>query len=153
MTEQLQRAAVIAEAKTWLRTPFVDCARVKGAGVDCGQFIAAVYERVGIFKSIPTEPYSPQWHLHQEEEMYADELLKYCREIAEAEVKPGDIALYWAGKCHSHGAIVIDWPVQIIHAVKTMRGVVYSDPIRDRFLTNRKRRFFSCWNTDGSKAK
>lgn len=148
-----ERQLVCAEAVSWLRTPFVDCARVKGVGVDCGQYLAGVFERAGIFPPVAIQPYSPQWHLHHEEEMYATEVLKYMREIREAEVQPGDVVLYWAGRCHSHGAIALDWPRRIIHAVKAQRGVVYSDPLQDRFLTNRRRRFFSAWNADGSRAR
>lgn len=143
MTEQEQRTAIVAEAKTWLRTPFRDCARVKGAGIDCAQFIAAVYERV-LGRSIDIDPYSPQWHLHKDRELYVEGLLAHgCREIEGPEVLPGDIVLYHQGRCYSHGAIVITWPTQIIHAVKLMGGVVYSDTLRDKFLTNRRRRFFS----------
>jgi cell wall-associated NlpC family hydrolase len=130
-------------------TPFVDCQRCKGGGTDCGQFIAAVFENAQVFPSIPTAAYSPQWHLHHSEELYMQSILRYCREITEDEVKPGDIVLYFCGKCYSHGAIVLEWPTQIIHAVKLMRGVVYSDPVRDRFLVGRKRKFFSPWNDDG----
>ena len=146
MTESDLRSAVVAEAKTWLKTPFRDCARVKGAGVDCAQFIAAVYEKT-LGRSIPIEPYSPQWHLHRDEERYIAGLLSEgCREISESDVNPGDIVLYKQGRTYSHGAIVIAWPTRIIHAIKLMRGVCYSDPSCDRFLTNRERKFFSFWN-------
>lgn len=150
---QQQRELVIREAISWNPTPFHDCARVKGVGVDCGQYLAGVFENAGIYKAIPTSAYSPQFMLHRGEEAYADELLKWCREIDESEVQAADIVLYWQGRCHSHGAIVLDWPVRIIHAVKLLGGVVYSNPQQERWLTNRRRRFFSAWNADGSRAK
>jgi cell wall-associated NlpC family hydrolase len=143
MTNKDQRAAIVAEARSWMGTPFVDCARVKGAGVDCAQFIAAVYERI-LGRPISIESYSPQWHLHRDEERYIQGLLDHgCREIGQAEVLPGDIALYKVGRCFSHGAIVLDWPKEIIHAVKLQRGVVYSDPVRDKFVASRERKFFT----------
>jgi cell wall-associated NlpC family hydrolase len=147
MTEQSQRAAVIAEAKTWLRTPFVDCARVKGAGVDCAQFIAAVYENAGIIESVPLGTYSPQWHLHHSEPRYLDGLIANgMHEVVEAEAKPGDVVVFMQGRTFSHGALIVSWP-RIIHAVKLMGGVCYSDVDRDKFLTRRERKFFSFWSS------
>lgn len=146
MTEAEQRAAVIAEAITWLRTPFIDCARVKGAGCDCAQFIAGAFENSGIAKTNVLRFYSPQWNLHSPEELYIDGLLANgCREITEAEVKPADIVVYKQGRTYSHGALIVEWPRRVIHAVKFMGGVVYSDTTQDRFLTLRPRRFFSFW--------
>src|SRR5262249_43477037 len=43
-----RRAAVVAEAESWIGTPFHHAARVKGAGVDCLMLLAEVYERAGI---------------------------------------------------------------------------------------------------------
>lgn len=146
MTEQDQRAAVVAEAKTWNGTPFVDCARVKRGGVDCGQFLAGVYIATGIISEALIDPYSPQWHLHHERPRYLEELERNgAHEITEGEVGPGDIVVYHQGRTFSHGAIVIEWPVKIIHAVKMMGGVCYSNPQTDKFLTMRERKFFSFW--------
>lgn len=141
-----QRAAVVAEAKTWLNTPFADCARVKGAGVDCGQFLAAVYLAAGIISEAAIDPYSPQWHLHHEQERYLEELERNgAHEIPESEVGAGDIVVYRQGRTFSHGAIVIEWPIKIIHAIKLMGGVCFSNPQTDKFLTNRERVFYSFW--------
>jgi cell wall-associated NlpC family hydrolase len=147
MNEAL-RSAIIIESLTWRNTPFVDCGRVKGAGVDCAQFIAAVYEKV-LGRKVAIESYSPQWHLHRDEERYIAGLMaEGCREISEPEVLPGDIVLYKVGRCFSHGAIVVEWPRQIIHAVKLQRGVVYADPVRDKFVANRERKFFTFFTGD-----
>lgn len=128
-TEQAQRAAVIKEAQSWLSTPFRHSARVKGkrGGVDCGQILAAVYENAGVVAHVETQTYSMQWALHQYRELYVEELLKYTREITEAEAQPGDIVVYKVGHTYSHGAILIKpWPGQIIHAINGL-GVQLSD--------------------------
>ena len=52
MTEHEQRQAVVAEALTWLGTPYHHRARVKGAGVDCGQLLAAVFEGAGVLRHV-----------------------------------------------------------------------------------------------------
>ena len=48
MTEQQERAAVVAEAKAWLGTPYHHRAKLKGVGVDCAQLPIAIYAAVGL---------------------------------------------------------------------------------------------------------
>ena len=43
-----RRAAVVAEAATWLRTPYHHMGRVKNAGTDCLMLLAEVYEAAGV---------------------------------------------------------------------------------------------------------
>jgi NlpC/P60 family putative phage cell wall peptidase len=133
------RAAVIAEAESWIGTPFHHAARIKGIGVDCLMLLAEVYERAGIIGHIDPLFYVPDWHLHRDAERYLDGLVRYAREIA-GPPQPGDIALFRFGRTFSHGAIVTGWP-RLIHAYWNI-GVVQGDatlhPLADRPV-----RFFS----------
>ena len=43
MTESEQRASVIAEAMSWIGTPFRDQSDVKGAGVDCAMLLVRCF--------------------------------------------------------------------------------------------------------------
>jgi hypothetical protein len=65
-----ERQAVVAEARAWLGTPWHHEARVKGAGVDCGQFLAAVFEACGLVEHVEVEPYPQDWALHRGEERF-----------------------------------------------------------------------------------
>jgi hypothetical protein len=47
-----ERQAVIAEARSWIGTPFHDRARVKGAGVDCLQLLIASYHAAGLLPDL-----------------------------------------------------------------------------------------------------
>lgn len=120
------REAVIAEAKTWMATPYHSGAKVKGVGVDCGQLLIGAFENAGVINKGECNPgtYSPEWHLHRSEELYRQWIQKYCDVIKE-EPLPGDIAVFRFGRCDSHAGIVVKWPV-IIHAYIGM-GVVLSD--------------------------
>jgi NlpC/P60 family putative phage cell wall peptidase len=137
MTEAL-RQAVVAEARSWIGTPFHHAARVKGAGVDCLMLLAEVYERAGVAAHIAPPFYVPDWHLHQGAERYMEGLLRYARPIAAPPQGPGplpgDIALFRFGRTFSHGAIVTLWP-RLVHAYWAI-GVVWGDatlyPLRDR---------------------
>jgi NlpC/P60 family putative phage cell wall peptidase len=134
-----RRAAVVAEAESWIGTPFHHAARVKGIGVDCLMLLAEVYERAGIAPRIEPPFYVPDWHMHRDAERYMEGLLGYAREIEEPPLA-GDIALFKFGRVFSHGAIVTLWP-RLVHAYWAV-GVVWGDatlnPLRDRAV-----RFFT----------
>jgi NlpC/P60 family putative phage cell wall peptidase len=135
MTSEDHRAAVVAEALTWLRTPYHHHARLKGVGVDCAQLLVAVYEACCAVDRVELGDYSPEWHLHRSEELYMQHLLRYARLLDEDEtVRSADIALYRFGRTFSHGAIVLE-PGTFIHAYKD-RGVIVStaeeEPLQGR---------------------
>jgi hypothetical protein len=131
--EQAQRAAVVAEAETWLGTPFLDCQRVKGAGVDCAMILAEVFATVG-FTIPPIPSYSPTWMIHQDEPIFVNMLLAAgCRELKGESPRPGDIGMYHFGRCYAHSVIVAEWPKRVIHALYRER-VLATDPRIDGHL-------------------
>lgn len=110
-----QRALVVKEAITWEWTPFKWkwCLKGRRGGVDCGTLIAAVFRNVGLVIDLPR--YTTQFFLHRDEEVYLEELRKYCIEIEIDDSKPGDIMAYQMGRAFGHGAIVIQGDT-VIHA-------------------------------------
>jgi len=133
------RDGVVAEARSWIGTPFHHGARVKGAGVDCLMLLAEVYERAGVACHIEPPFYVPDWHLHRDAERYMEGLLFYARPI-DGSPLAGDIALFRFGRTFSHGAIVVEWP-RLIHAYWAI-GVVWGDAALYP-LKGREVRFFS----------
>lgn len=143
-----ERAAVIAEARAWLRTPYHHMGRVKGAGVDCATLLAEVYANAGVIPLVTIPFYPPDWHLHRDAERYLGFVLEHADELpcvaqasaescgrepsCEAKAKPADLALWRFGRCFSHGAIVVDWPL-VIHAYAG-RGCVMEDAAKARWL-------------------
>lgn len=121
-TEAEARQAVIDEAMSWVGTPYMSNARVKGlnGGVDCLTFVAGVYENAGVIDRLPIPHYPPDWHLNQDAELYligkddTPGMLHFCREIF-TPPKPADIVLWKFGHCFAHAAIVVEWPI-VIHA-------------------------------------
>ena len=145
MTEQEQRAAVIAEALTWQGTPHHNGACIKGAGVDCGQLPWTIYHKIGVAPAIDKElRYSPQFHLSRGEEWYKAIVEKHGYAVEKPQT--GDLALYKIGRIYSHGAIVIEWP-RIIHAwVGT--GVI-QDLGDQGHLKDKHVLFYSPWKPKG----
>jgi len=117
MTELERRADIVAEALSWVDTPFRMNACIRGVGVDCGRFPRAVLSACGVVvPELP--PHWPRDFMHHKmaiSEPYLDLLQTALSEVSVP--LPGDVALFKAHQslCFSHAAIVIDWP-RIIHA-------------------------------------
>jgi cell wall-associated NlpC family hydrolase len=128
---------------SWVGTPYHSNARVKGAGVDCAQMPIAVYHACGLIPDLDPE-YSPQWHLHHDDELYLDQVRQYAREIAVAAARPGDFLVWRFDKTFSHGAIVVS-ETEVVHALIRI-GVTVSHWRQHSELSNRPVRAFTLWD-------
>lgn len=143
------REAIVAEALTWLRTPWHHRACVKGAGVDCAWFLVGVFEAVGLVPHVDLGYYPPDWHLHQDRPRFLETLARYADPLAPGEPPlPGDIAMFQFGRHAAHGSIVVAWP-SIIHAYRDERQVVISDVAASPALAER---FAGFWRVRGADA-
>jgi NlpC/P60 family putative phage cell wall peptidase len=117
------RAAVVAEARSWLGTPYHHAADVKGAGVDCAMLLVRVYCDLGFVERFDPRPYTRDWFLHRNEERYLSFLLARSREVRVP--GEGDVVLFRMGRCFAHGGIVAKAdPLTVIHAFAGARCVV-----------------------------
>jgi len=144
VAEQIQRAAVVAEALRWEGTPWHHQARVRGAGVDCGQLLAAVYEAAGVIPHLETEAYPNDFMLHRDEEQFLAYVERYARRIT-TPPQPGDIALYRIGRVISHAAIVLDWH-RVLHAYATAEHVVQDNATANAWLRSHFVGIWSPWS-------
>lgn len=143
MSHTHPRARVVAEALTWIGTPYHHRGKLKGIGVDCAQLPLCVYAGAGILADFDTGPYPADWHQHRDEERYAAIVLTRARELASpADAGPGDLILWKFGRAFSHGTLLIDRPL-VIHASRKDGGVVLADIARDSEFTGRPARAFS----------
>lgn len=142
--ETAERHRVVTAARSWINTPFHDCACIKGAGVDCAMFLKASFEEAGLESPTGINAYPPQWYMHGKDDLLVPQILKYGDEITQAEALPGDVVLYRFGHFYSHAAIVDEpgWP-NIVHAYRP-KGVVMQDRGDQGLLAarDRERRFF-----------
>ncbi len=81
--EAAQRAAIVREARSWIGTPYHNCADVKGrhGGVDCGMLLVRVFVDTGLVAPFDPRPYPPDWHLHRSEEKYLGFVFDRTREV------------------------------------------------------------------------
>ena len=105
------RKQIIAEALTWLDTPWRHQAMIKGTegGVDCAMFLVGVAKNLGMLdedtiNSIPNYP--KDWHFHNTESMMIPIIESLGAEkIYMSQSRPGDILLFKVGRCESHMGI------------------------------------------------
>lgn len=127
------REEIVAEALSWLHTPYHHQAGVKGVGVDCVWYLIRVFQHVGLVdKDFDPGNYSAEWYLHRHEEIYLAGVERYAHRVEAPQL--GDVALYQHGRCVSHGAILIG-PDLVIHASRPDRQVeiVEMRAIEDKF--------------------
>lgn len=144
--ESEQRAAVIAEAPTWLRTPWRHNAGIKGQACDCAHLLLRCYATAGVIPADFVAPNYPRtWFLHQSEEIFLNWVVEYfhCTEVPAAEAQPGDLFLFRIGRLFAHGAILIA-PKLLIHAFAKNGMVVLSETF-DGELLKREPRAFNPW--------
>ncbi len=140
MMTDAQRQAVIAEAKTWLNTPFHHDGQLKRVGVDCGHFVRLAYN-AALGLAMPAPPkYSTQWNMHRSEELY----LNYVEQYAEPVETPrrADLLVFQVGRTYSHGCLLIDDADLVIHAMQG-HGVSYANYRQSGLLRWKKFKAFT----------
>lgn len=112
----VSRAAIVAEARSWLGTPWQHQARVKGAGVDCAGLVIGVARALGIVAAdMDVNGYARMPDGHS--------LLAHCdawmQRIACTSARAGDVVVMRFDERPQHLAIAIDYPhggLGIVHA-------------------------------------
>jgi cell wall-associated NlpC family hydrolase len=144
--EAKERAAVVAEVRSWIGTPYHNCADVRGVGVDCGMLLVRVFVDTGICAPFDPRPYPIDWHLHRNEERYLGFI--FDRAAAVTAPQPGDVMVVRYGRCYSHGGVVTNAaPLTIVHAFFPAGRVLEEAIGHNSVLCDaaRKPRFFSHW--------
>lgn len=147
------RQRFIAEAKTWLGTPFRDQADIKGphGGVDCAMLLVRCAVDTGLLPPFDPRPYPPQWLLHRDEERFLAIVRRFGTEVERAPI-PGDVIVYKVARCFAHGGIVLE-NGHIIHAFYKQKQVAIS-PMHDPELAclasgaPRPFKLFDLWATE-----
>ena len=123
--EARARLAFVTEALSWIGTPFIDCADIKGpnGAVDCAMLLTRCAVDTGLVPAFDPRPYPPRWHVHRDEERFIDFLTDRlgAREITKPRF--GDIAVWRFDRTFSHGGIILN-DVEVVHAWSGHRMVM-----------------------------
>jgi NlpC/P60 family putative phage cell wall peptidase len=113
----LPRAAIVAEARSWIGTRYRHQASVKGVGCDCLGLVRGVWRAcVGDEPEAPG-PYAPDWAEARGEEALAAAALRHLVPVAPSEIGAGDIMLFrWRAGCVAKHAAIATGCGTMIHA-------------------------------------
>ena len=144
-TEVEERAAVVAEARSWLHTPWQHMAAIKGECCDCAMLLVRSFVDAGVLEPFDPRPYPRAWFLHHEEERFLGWVVDKFNavEVPVDQAQPGDVLMYKLGRCYAHGAILVA-PKLVIHAFSENRKVIYTETFDPRLAT-KKPRAFDIW--------
>lgn len=116
------RAAAIAEARSWIGTPYLHQQAVKGAGCDCLGLVRGVWRALyGLPEPELPPPYSPDWAERHGRETLLEAAGRHLHPVAAAASLPGDVLVYRmrAGSPAKHAAILVEGTPargRIVHA-------------------------------------
>jgi NlpC/P60 family putative phage cell wall peptidase len=114
---QVTRAAIVAEALSWIGTPYRHQASLKGVGCDCLGLIRGVWR--ALFGAEPEQlaPYTPDWAEAGGEETFAAAARRHLRETTVSAAEPGDVLLFrWRpGLPAKHAGVLVE-PHRFVHA-------------------------------------
>jgi NlpC/P60 family putative phage cell wall peptidase len=113
----MTRNAIVAEARSWIGTPYRHQASLKGVGCDCLGLVRGVWRAVLGAEPEPAPPYAPDWAEAGKRETLAEAGRRHFVEVDLVQFAPGDVLLFrWrAGLVAKHAAIVTA-PDLMVHA-------------------------------------
>ncbi|MEX0853648.1 MAG: peptidase P60 [Bauldia sp.] len=105
----LRRSQVVAEALSWVGTPYCHQASLKGTGCDCLGLIRGVWRALYGAEPETVPGYTPDWAEAKGEETLAAAALRHLVAIAPDEGEAGDVLLFrWRANLPAkHAAILI----------------------------------------------
>jgi NlpC/P60 family putative phage cell wall peptidase len=85
---------IVEIARSWIGTPYVHQASLKGVGCDCLGLLRGIWRELYGEEPEPTPPYSLDWAEATGVETLYMALGRHAREIGPMQLAPGDIALF-----------------------------------------------------------
>jgi NlpC/P60 family putative phage cell wall peptidase len=85
---------IVAEARSWIGTPYRHQASLKGVGCDCLGLLRGVWREVVGAEPEAPPPYAPDWAEAGGAETLLMTARRYLVEAPNAEMRPGDVLLF-----------------------------------------------------------
>jgi NlpC/P60 family putative phage cell wall peptidase len=94
MTNEISPAAIVAEAMSWIGTPYLHQASLKGVGCDCLGLIRGVWRAFYGEEPEVAPPYTPDWAEASATETLTEAAARNMIAIAVDEAQAGDVLLF-----------------------------------------------------------
>lgn len=113
----LSRAAIVAEAVSWIGTPYRHQASLKGVGCDCLGLVRGVWRAVLGAEPEPMPAYTPDWAEAAGRETLAEAAARNMLPAAVGEAEAGDVLLFrWRNGLPAKHAGVLIAADRFVHA-------------------------------------
>ena len=126
----MSRAAIVAEARLWIGTPYLHQASAIGVGCDCLGVVRGVWRGLAGIEPEPMPAYSPDWAEGTRYEMMLAALRRHMVEIAPARARDGDVLVFrwrpWLPAKHAAILTNSSGSGRIVHAYDAAHFVVES---------------------------
>ena len=115
----VSRTDVIAEARSWIGTPYLHQASIKGVGCDCLGLVRGVWRALYGAEPEAPPPYSRDWAEAHGRETLAEAAGRHMIPVAIDAIRPGDVLLF-AMKEHSPAkhCVILSAPGRMVHSIE-----------------------------------
>ncbi|MFD2250648.1 NlpC/P60 family putative phage cell wall peptidase [Pseudochelatococcus lubricantis] len=90
----IARAAIVAQARSWIGTPYLHQAALKGVGCDCLGLVRGVWTALYGRAPETPPPYSADWAEAGGVETLRDAALRHLRPVSPDAIRAGDVLLF-----------------------------------------------------------
>ena len=113
----LTSAKIVAEARSWIGTPYRHQGSLKGGGCDCLGLLRGVWRELVGAEPETAPPYAPDWAEAAGAEALAAAARRHLVEIAPTDIAPGDVVLFrWRAGLPAKHAAIVTAPGRMVHA-------------------------------------
>jgi NlpC/P60 family putative phage cell wall peptidase len=114
----LARSAIVAEARSWIGTPYRHQASVKGIGCDCLGLVRGIWRALLGPEPEAAPPYARDWAEASAQESLADAAARHLVPLNDPQTfAPGDVLLFrWRAHLAAKHAAIVTAPDKMVHA-------------------------------------
>lgn len=117
MAEDAVRQAVLAEARTWIGTPYRHQASLRGSGCDCLGLVRGVWRALYTHEPEAVPAYSAIWAEAGKTETLLNAATRHMQPLAIADAMPGDLLVFrWRVHVPAKHVGIMSGPARMIHA-------------------------------------
>jgi NlpC/P60 family putative phage cell wall peptidase len=113
----MNTSIIITTARSWIGTPYLHQASLKGVGCDCLGLIRGVWRETYGHEPESAPPYSADWAEAGDVEFLADAARRHMMEIPNTEFRAGDVLLFrWRDYLPAKHAGIASSSTTMVHA-------------------------------------
>lgn len=116
----IDRATIVAEARSWIGTPYQHQTSLRGVGCDCLGLVRGVWRALHGGEPETPPPYTPDWAEAHARETLAEAAGRHMVPVPLGAIRPGDVLLF-AMKDHAPAkhCVILSAPNLMIHAIES----------------------------------